>query len=137
MTAATMASHLRDLLVAYGPAGTRLCLAAVFLYSGQDKLRHWRESVAEVDELGLPFPAVLAAATIAVQLIGGMSVLLGIGLMAGAALLALFTVFATLIGHRFWLHRGREARRELTTSLEHLAIVGGLLLSGLTSIQPT
>jgi hypothetical protein len=33
-----------------------------------------------------------------------------------------------LLGHRFWLRRGTEFRHEVTTSLEHVAIVGGLLL---------
>jgi transmembrane protein len=52
------------------------------------------------------------------------------GLLAwlGALLLAGFTAAATVIGHRFWLRRGAELRHELTTSLEHVAIVGGLLL---------
>ena len=48
-----------------------------------------------------------------------------------ALLLAGFTVAATLLGHRFWLRRGAEFRLELTTSLEHVAIVGGLLLLSL------
>jgi uncharacterized membrane protein YphA (DoxX/SURF4 family) len=49
----------------------------------------------------------------------------------GALLLAGFTVTATVVGHRFWLRRGTEFRHELTTSLEHVAIVGGLLLLSL------
>ena len=42
--------------------------------------------------------------------------------------LAGLTFAATLVGHHFWLRRGAEYRHELTTSLEHLAIVGGLPL---------
>jgi len=106
----------------------RLLIAAVFLYSGQDKLRHWRASLEEVSALRLPFPALFAAATIATQLAGGLSVAADLFAPFGAGLLALFTVAATLLGHRFWLLHGREAQRELTTALEHLAIVGGLLL---------
>jgi uncharacterized membrane protein YphA (DoxX/SURF4 family) len=49
----------------------------------------------------------------------------------GALVLAAFTVAATVVGHRFWLRRGAEFRHELTTSLEHVAIVGGLLLLSL------
>jgi hypothetical protein len=33
-----------------------------------------------------------------------------------------------VLGHRFWLLHGQVARHEFTTALEHLAIVGGLLL---------
>jgi uncharacterized membrane protein YphA (DoxX/SURF4 family) len=46
----------------------------------------------------------------------------------GAALLAAFTIAATLLGHRFRLRQGDSTRQELTTRLEHLAIVGGLLI---------
>lgn len=112
----------------YGLIAARLLLAAVFLYSGQDKLRHWRTSVEEVVELGMPFPPLFVLATIATQLIGGLSVALDLAAPFGAALLACFTVAATLLGHRFWLLHGAARGRELTTALEHLAIVGGLLL---------
>lgn len=102
-------------------------LALVFLYSGADKARHWSDGVEEVTDLGLPFPTLFAAATIATQLVGGLAVATGIFAGLGALLLSLFTILATVLGHKFWLRHGPEARRELTTALEHLAIVGGLL----------
>jgi putative oxidoreductase len=103
-------------------------MAAVFLYSGQDKLRHWSKALGEVRELALPAPALMAACMIIVQLVGGLSLLTGVAPAAGAGLLALFTVAATLIGHRYWLLTGDPAKQAFTTALEHLAIVGGLLL---------
>jgi putative oxidoreductase len=106
----------------------RVFLSAVFLYSGQDKLRNWQAGLKEVADLGLPWPRLFAAAIIAIQLIGGFAVLSGVGATWGAAVLAFFTLAATVAGHRFWLLRGGRAKQEFTTSLEHLAIVGGLLL---------
>ena len=107
----TLAAPFAGVLSSYGIVAARLLLAAVFLYSGQDKLRHWPASLREVAALG-------------------------IGAAVGAALLAGFTIVATLLGHRFWLLHGSEARRELTTSLEHLAIVGGLVLVGVGALSP-
>jgi uncharacterized membrane protein YphA (DoxX/SURF4 family) len=115
-------------LTEYGFLIARLCLAAVFLYSGVDKLTHWRASIEEVKGDGLPWPAAFAGATVFTQLVGGFLVATGFFAWLGALLLAGFTVAATLLGHRFWLRRGAEFRHELTTSLEHVAIVGGLLL---------
>jgi putative oxidoreductase len=46
----------------------------------------------------------------------------------GALVLLAFTAAATLMGHRFWTMRGIAFRESLTTALEHLAIMGGLLL---------
>ena len=115
-------------MIGYGLPIARLCLAAVFLYSGVDKLWHWRSSIAEVREDGLPWPVAFAGATVCTQLAGGSLVATGFLAWLGALLLAGFTVTATVVGHRFWLRRGADRRHELTTSLEHLAIVGGLLL---------
>jgi uncharacterized membrane protein YphA (DoxX/SURF4 family) len=115
-------------MIAYAFPIARLCLAAVFLYSGVDKLWHWRSSIEEVRSDGLPWPAAFAGATVFTQLVGGFLVATGFFAWLGALLLAGFTVAATLLGHRFWLRRGAEFRHELTTSLEHVAIVGGLLL---------
>jgi uncharacterized membrane protein YphA (DoxX/SURF4 family) len=114
----------------------RLCLAAVFLYSGIDKLGHWRSSIEEVEGDGLPLPAAFAAATVFTQLVGGVLVATSFFAWLGALLLAAFTVAATVLGHRFWLRRGAEYRHELTTSLEHLAIVGGLLLLCVLDLSP-
>jgi len=115
-------------MIEYGFLIARLCLAAVFLYSGVDKLWHWRSSIEEVRNDGLPWPAAFAGATAFTQLVGGCLVATGFFAWLGALLLAGFTVAATLVGHRFWLRRGSEFAHELTTSLEHVAIVGGLLL---------
>jgi uncharacterized membrane protein YphA (DoxX/SURF4 family) len=118
-------------MIGYGFLIARLCLAAVFLYSGVDKLWHWRSSIEEVKSDGLPLPAVFAGATVFTQLAGGCLVAIGLFAWLGALLLAGFTVVATLLGHRFWLRRGAAFRHEVTTSLEHVAIVGGLLLLSL------
>jgi len=115
-------------MIAYAFPIARLCLAAVFLYSGIDKLWHWRTSIEEVKSDGLPWPAFFAGATVFTQLVGGILVATGPFAWLGALLLAGFTAVATLVGHRFWLRHGAEFRHELTTSLEHVAIVGGLLL---------
>jgi putative oxidoreductase len=118
-------------MIAYAFPIARLCLAAVFLYSGVDKLWHWRSSIEEVRTDGLPWPAAFAGATVFTQLVGGVLVATGFFAWLGALLLAGFTVAATLLGHRFWLRQGSEFRHELTTSLEHVAIVGGLVLLSL------
>ena len=115
-------------MIEYGFLIARLCLAAVFLYSGVDKLTHWRASIEEVKSDGLPWPTAFAGATVFTQLVGGCLVATGFFAWLGALLLAGFTVAATLVGHRFWLRRGSEFAHELTTSLEHVAIVGGLVL---------
>jgi uncharacterized membrane protein YphA (DoxX/SURF4 family) len=122
-------------MIVHGFLLARLCIAAVFLFSGADKLRHWRATIEEVKGYGLPWPRLWAALTITTQLAGGLMVAAGLAAWLGALLLSAFTVAATLLGHRFWLRRGNQFRRELTTVLEHLAIVGGLLLIVLLDLR--
>ena len=57
-------------MIAYMLPIARLCLAIVFLYSGVDKLWHWRSSIEEVRSDGLPWPAAFAGATVFTQLVG-------------------------------------------------------------------
>jgi len=58
-------------MIAYAFLIARPCLAAVFLYSGVDKLWNRRSSIKEVRSDGLPWRAAFAAATIFTQLFGG------------------------------------------------------------------
>jgi putative oxidoreductase len=106
----------------------RICLSAVYLFSGIDKLIHRADSIAELNALKLPQPELLRPLVIAVQLIGGLMVLLGVHAELGALLLLGFTVLATLIAHRPFDHEGPARRMQFTIALEHLAICGGLLL---------
>lgn len=106
----------------------RIFLSAVYLYSGIDKLMHRADSIAELEAVKLPRPDLARLAVIAVQLTGGLMVLLGIYSGLGAALLLGFTALATLIAHRPFDHQGPARRMQITIALEHLAICGGLLL---------
>ena len=107
-------STLPELGATYGVPVARALMAAVFLYSGQDKLRHWRAGVEEVTGLGLPMPGLFALQQRSrFRSWAALSwVLLGVGAPWGAAVLALFTATATAFGHRFWLLHGQPARQE-------------------------
>jgi putative oxidoreductase len=98
------------------------------LYSGLAKLVDWQAGLAETASLGLPYPKLALAATVLVQLGGGLMVLLGIGAGLGAASLAAFIVVATVITHAFWIHEGPARAQQLTVFLEQMAIAGGFLL---------
>ena len=111
-----------------GLLAARVFLSAVYLYSGIDKLTHRADAIAELQALKLPHPQLLRPLVIAVQLIGGLMVLLGVGTHLGALLLLCFTALATLLAHRPFDHEGPARRMQFTIALEHLAICGGLLL---------
>jgi len=123
MTSHPLRSSIHLLYVA------RLCLAAVFIfiYSGATKLVGWRDAMGEFEALGIPLPFLAIAATVSVQLFGGLALATGRQVRIAALALAGFTIFATLIGQPFWRVEGADLQHQLTTKLEHLAIVGGFL----------
>jgi putative oxidoreductase len=106
----------------------RICLSAAYLYSGIDKIVNWPKAIAFCVGLRLPRPDLVLLGTIAVQLIAGIMVLVGFHAREAAAVLLVFTVVATLIAHNPFGRPVDDFRREAMVSLEHLAIVGGLLL---------
>ncbi len=112
----------------FGFLVARVFLSAVYLFSGIDKLMHRDNSIAELNALKLPSAKLLRPLVIAVQLVGGLMVLLGYHTGSGAFILLAFTAVATLLAHRPFHHQGLARRMQFTIALEHLAICGGLLL---------
>lgn len=110
----------------------RVFLSAVYLYSGVDKLVFWNDGLKFCVEHKMPRPNVVLAVTAIIHIVCGLMVLLGLFAREGAVVLLLFTIIAT-----YWVHNpigrtGDDFRRETTISLEHLAIIGGLLLIAVT-----
>jgi putative oxidoreductase len=106
----------------------RIAVSAVYLYSGVDKLICWNNGLKFCLEHKMPQPKTVLAVTAILHVAGGLMVQLGVYARFGALLLLLFTIIAT-----YWVHNplgrtGDDFRREMTISLEHLAIIGGLLL---------
>ncbi len=87
----------------------RICVAAVYLYSGIDKIVNWPWSIAFVQGLRLPQAPIVLAGTIITQLFGSLAMLSGIYAQEGAWLLLVFTVVATLIAHNPVGLKGRSS----------------------------
>ncbi|MCX9145945.1 DoxX family protein [Erythrobacter sp. WG] len=115
----------------------RLALASPFLFSGLTKALDFTGATAEVRGLtGLKPAGAFAAAVVAVQL-GGSALLLagGWAVGIGAALLAGFTLVATLVAHDFWNRPAGTALRDATTFFEHVALIAGLGLAAWVSAR--
>ena len=106
----------------------RFCMSFVFLWSGMTKAYDRSAGKAEIAELGLPYPGLLLTLTVVCQLICGLMVLLGFWTRLGAFVLLGFTVVATLLAHvSQMMVTGEKRGQQLTTTFEHLAIVGGFM----------
>lgn len=111
-------------------AGTLLTLP--YWTSGIAKLFDLGGALGEARHFGLEPAALIVALTIAVQIGGSLLVILGRKAWLGAGALGVFTAAATLIAHPFWQVANPIARfHERNTFLEHVGLVGGLMLAAI------
>lgn len=106
----------------------RLMVGLLFVWAGIDKIQGWPNALQEVAGAGLPLPALTLALTIALQVLGGGAIMLGRWLRASCWALAGFTALATVLYHGFWTQAGAARHGELITFMEHVCMVGGLLV---------
>jgi len=100
--------------------------------SGVAKLLDLPGALGEARHFGLE-PAILTVvATILVQIGGSLLVILRRQAWLGAGALGVFTAIATLIAHPFWQVADPVARfHERNTFLEHVGLIGGLMLAAI------
>jgi putative oxidoreductase len=107
---------------------SRLFISSLFLWAGMAKVLQWNGTIAYMASKNFPLIHVLLPAAVAIQLLGGLSLLLGFQIRIGAALLIIFIVPATIMMHDFWNLDGMERVIEMTMFMKDMAIFGGLLL---------
>lgn len=104
----------------------RIALGAIFVISALGKLFNWRGMVGYAGTKGVP-EALLVIAT-ALELLGGLSVILGFKARWGALALLIFLVPVTLVFHNFWAVAPAERQAQMVNFLKNLSIAGGALI---------
>jgi putative oxidoreductase len=105
----------------------RVGLGAIFVQSGFGKLTDLARFTGGLESMGVPYAPVLGAVGAAVEFLGGLALVLGAWTWLAAALVAGFTVVATLLAHRFWDYPAEQRAMQSVQFMKNLAVVGGLL----------
>lgn len=105
----------------------RVLLALLFLDSGYGKIGGFAGTVGYIGSKGLPMPEVLAAGALAVELIGGILLVIGWKARWAALALAVFTLLATFLFHNYWTMPAAQQMMQKLMFLKNLGITGGLL----------
>ncbi len=133
----------------------RFLISLIFLAGAVNKILHWHEterslmntlcewqlhigfsdSLRECLAAMIPITPILLLIATLFELLGGLSVLLGIKEKLGATLLILVLIPVTILIHQFWFIEGAARELQLSHFLKNLAILGGLLLLLLQSPQ--
>ena len=117
------AAGVNDALLAIG----RVAIAIIFISSGLEKFMGLSEVTAQLAAKGFPVPNIFAIATAALELGGGILIVVGWQTRIFALALAMFTIVAAYFFHDFWhqpaghgahrqhdsLHEERQHRRRL------------------------
>lgn len=106
----------------------QILLGGFFVVAAVRNIMNWTKVSAFMATGPLPFPMGVGLVGIAMQAIGGVSVVLGVWLVGGAALLIAFLILASVLFHPFWKYAGDERSTHLYPCLANAAIAGGLLM---------
>ena len=106
----------------------RVLLALMFLDSGYGKIGAFADTAGYIGSKGLPMPEVLAAAALALELLGALMLVIGWKARWAAAALAAFTVVATVLSHNYWAMPEAQQMLQKLMFLKNAAVIGGLLL---------
>lgn len=106
----------------------RIAIAALFLPAGLNKLMGMEGVTGYFASLGLPVVAVLVWVVIAIEVLGGVALILGYKTRLVAIGLAIFTVLASIVGHAFWAAPVDAAFIAQLLFFKNMAVTGGLLI---------
>jgi putative oxidoreductase len=118
-----MNSSMNPLVLLLG----RVLISVIFLHSGVGQITDFDHNVAHVASAGMPLPQVAIGASIVVQILGGLAVLLGFRMRLAAWALFVFLIPTTIMLHRFWGIPEAQAHMVEIQFFKNLAIMGGLL----------
>ena len=113
------------------PAGQvtgRALIALLFIVSGLQKATDFAAVAEWMASEGLPFASLALAATIVLEIVGGLALAVGVAVRPAAWTLGVFVVAASVVFHAFWSVPAEQLADQLSHFLKNAAILGGLLL---------
>jgi putative oxidoreductase len=99
----------------------RILLAVIFVMAGIGKIKDPAGTIGYMQSVGLP--AILLWPTIALELLGGIAIIVGYKTKIAAFALAVFSIVAAVI-----FHRNFADQMQMIMFLKDVSITGGLLL---------
>lgn len=102
--------------------GGRIALALIFILSGAGKLAALEATRGYIQSVGLPAPDLALSGAIAVELLGGLALVLGFKTRLAALGLAAFTILTAVLFHAQFADQN-----QMIHFMKNIAITGGLL----------
>lgn len=106
----------------------RILLALMFVLAGFGKLTNLEGAAAYMGSVGLPAVPAMAAVVGLIELLGGLAIATGFLARWAALGLAVFTVAASLMAHRYWSLPADKQMVQQLLFMKNMAVAGGLLV---------
>ena len=107
----------------------RSLLGLYFIGPGLSKVFDYASTIALMKIKGVPFSSLLLPATIAIQIFGGLLLILGKNLRIASFVLFGLTIIINIFIHNFWALAGDPTQaHEIQNFVKNLAIGAGLLV---------
>ena len=106
----------------------RILIVALFLPAGLSKLTGFEGTLGYFSSLGIPAPTLALAATIVIEIVGGIALLVGFKTRLVAIIMALFTLAAAVTGHAFWAAPADAAFIAQLLFFKNIAVMVGVLV---------
>jgi transmembrane protein len=106
----------------------RVVLTFGFWASGLSKLIDFQGGIAEMAQFGLEPAVAFNIATIVTQLVGSVLIILNRWTWLGAGALGVFTALTIPLVHHFWTMEEPLRTTEFYVVMEHITVIGGLMV---------
>jgi putative oxidoreductase len=105
----------------------RILIALIFVLAGISKLGTIDATSASMASHGIPYAGYLVWGAVAVELGGGIMLILGLLTRLVALVLFFYTLALAVLFHPYWAFTGAAAHTQHAYFYEHLAMMGGML----------
>lgn len=112
---------------AIGLFAGRTLLGLIFFISGITKIGRFAAVAGYMSSKGMPMSELFLIATIGLELLGGLAIIVGWKTRWAASAFFLFLIPVTLLFHPFWGADPANYQNQLNHLLKNVAIMGGML----------
>lgn len=109
------------------PVSGRIFISFIFLLAGIGKVLAWHSYMNILSTKLIPLDPLVLLVAVFVEVLGGLSILLGYKVRYSAMILFLYLLPVSLIMHNFWAFDGPRFMNQFIHFLKNLAIMGGML----------
>lgn len=107
----------------------RIALAVLFLWSGVMKVLGYAGFVGYLQSKGVPFVQIAAPIATAVEVLGGLFLILGFKIRPLGLVMAVYTIATAVLGHDFWNITDPTLQHDMLIHFwKNVGIAGGFLL---------